>query len=186
MIAGPYLYTFNRWAVSFLENQNIMALQTPVENSEKNLDATFENMSERSRVLLSVFAYPALFRMRFSLPAEYEFTYFNDKENMSFKVLSTKDGSYVMPEAPFSIIDKIDALKNRGWKHLLLDFSRTKVVKGDIRKLMMLIQSHSVIPGSSRFNWKDGFYDPEKIEAYQAAGAKNAGAKGAVKKHRPK
>lgn len=186
MIAGPYLYTFNRWAVSFLENQNIMALQTPVENSEKNLDATFENMSERSRVLLSVFAYPALFRMRFSLPAEYEFTYFNDKENMSFKVLSTKDGSYVMPEAPFSLIDKIDALKNRGWKHLLLDFSRTKVVKGDIRKLMMLIQSHSVIPGSSRFNWKDGFYDPEKIEAYQAAGAKNTSAKGAVKKHRSK
>ena len=36
VIAGPYLYTFNRWAVSWLENQNIGAFVMPYENSRKN------------------------------------------------------------------------------------------------------------------------------------------------------
>ena len=54
--------------------------------------------------------------MRFKLPADYDFTYFSDKEEMGFKVNSTPDGSFVMPEYPFSLLDKMDALKNKGWK----------------------------------------------------------------------
>ncbi|MCR5218580.1 peptidase U32 family protein [Treponema sp.] len=172
VIAGQYLYTFNRWAVSFLENQNVMAVETPVENSERNLEKTFESASERSRVLLSVFAYPALFRLRFKLPSAYDFTYFSDKEQMTFKVNSTSDGSFVMPEYPFSLVDKMVSLKNRGWTHQLIDFSRTKVTRSDIKNLMTLMNTHQPVQGGSRFNWKDGFYDPEKIEAYQQSAAR--------------
>ena len=168
LIAGPYLYTFNRWAVSFLENQGVMALQTPIENSQYNLEQVFEKPAERERVLVSVFAYPQLFRMRFKLPSDYDFTFFSDKEGMGFKVNSTVDGSFVMPEMPFSIVDKMDALKNKGWKRQLIDFSKTKVTKGDVRGLMNIIQKHETIPGSSRFNWKDGFFNQEKMDAYQA------------------
>jgi putative protease len=176
-IAGPYLYTFNRWAVSFLENQNIMAVQTPLENSEDNLNQTFVGSEEKSRVLLAVFAYPALFRMRFKLPAEYDFTYFTDKENMGFKVNSTVDGSFVMPEYPFSLVDKLQTLQNSGYTHLLIDYSKTKVRKQDMRALMDSIQKHEPILGASRFNWKDGFYDPEKIEAYNASNMRAAEAR---------
>lgn len=174
MIAGPYLYTFNRWAVSFLENQNIMALQTPLENSEKNLEETFETSAERDRVLLSVFSYPVLFRMRFKLPKDYDFTYFYDKEKMGFKVNSTEDGSFVMPELPCSLLDKMDSLKHKGWKRQLIDFSKTKVLKGDMKNMLNLIQNHEFITGSSRFNWKDGFYNPEKMEAYKAKAEREA------------
>lgn len=167
VIAGQYLYTFNKWAVSFLENQNIMAVQTPVENSERNLEKTFATSQERSRVLINVFAYPALFRLRFKLPSNYDFTYFTDKEHMQFKVNSTPDGSFVMPEYPFSIIDKLVTLKNKGWTHQLIDFSKTKVSRSDLKTLTALINTHEPVQGASRFNWKDGFYDPEKIEAYQ-------------------
>ncbi len=173
MIAGPYLYTFNRWAVSFLENLNIMAIQSPAENSEKNLNRVFENSSERARVLLSVFSYPVLFRMRFKLPKNYDFTYFSDKEKMGFKVNSTVDGSFVMPEYPFTLLDKMDSLKSKGWTHQLIDFSKTKILKSDIKDLLSIIQKHEFIEGSSRFNWKDGFYNPEKMEAYQAVALKN-------------
>ncbi|WP_318714237.1 peptidase U32 family protein [Treponema sp.] len=172
MIAGQYLYTFNKWAVSFLENQNIMAVIPPAENSERNLNDTFETENERSRVLVSVFSYPVLFRMRFKLPKDYDFTYFSDKERMGFKVNSTDDGSFVMPEAPFSLLDKMDSLKTKGWKRQLIDFSKTKVTKGDIRGLLNLLQNHGYVDGCSRFNWKDGFYNPEKMEAYQAANAR--------------
>ena len=116
LIAGQYLYTFNKWAVSFLENLNLIAFQTPVENNEENLENTFVTPKERERVLLTVFAYPTLFRMRFSLPKDYDFTYFADKEEMNFKVATGADGSFVMPELPFSLVDKMDTLKNHGWK----------------------------------------------------------------------
>lgn len=174
MIAGPFLYTFNKWAVSFLENEDIMAIQMPYENSERNLSNTFKTAMERSRVLIPVFAYPTLFRMRFKLPKDYDFTFFSDKEGMGFKVNSTPDGSFVMPEYPFSIIDKMSSLESKGWNHLLIDFSKTKVQKGDLKNLTALIQSRKVIEGSSRFNWKDGFYNPEKIEAFKALSEKNA------------
>ncbi len=176
LIAGPYLYTFNKWAVSFLENLNLMALWVPSENSADNLDETFSNNNERSRVLLSVFSYPTLFRMRFSLPSDYDFTYFTDKENTMFRVNSSVDGSFVLPEFPFSIIEKMDALKNKGFKRLVIDFTKTQVRKSDMRDLSNIIARHDRIEDSSRFNWKDGFYNPEKIEAYQAMNAKKAKA----------
>ena len=174
MIAGPFLYTFNRWALSFLENEGISFFQMPYENSEKNLLDTFTSSAEKCRLLLPVFAYPTLFRMRFKLPADYDFTYFSDKEEMGFKVNSTPDGSFVMPEYPFSLLDKMDALKNKGWKCLLIDFSKTKVKKGDLKDILGIIQNRTPIKGASRFNWKDGFYNPEKMEAYRAISEKNA------------
>lgn len=184
MMAGPYLYSFNRWAVSFLENHGIMALQSPAEISEENLAGIFESASQRSRVLLSVFSYPVLFRMRFKLPEEYDFTYFSDKEETGFKVNSTPDGSFVMPELPFSLLDKLDVLKSKGWTHQLIDFSKTRILKSDIRDVIAIIRSRQFIDGSSRFNWKDGFYSPEKMEAYKAAAERNAEKNAALKKGR--
>lgn len=177
MIAGSYLYTFNKWAVSFLENQDIMALIPPVEIASDNLEKVFRSPEERSRVLLTVFSYPVLFRMRFKLPESYDFTFFTDKEGLAFKVNSTADGSFVMPELPFSLIDRLERIKNTGWKRTLIDFTKTRVLKGDIRTMTELMRKHDGIPGSSRFNWKDGFYNPEKMEAYQAIAQKQAALK---------
>ena len=172
MIAGPYLYTFNRWAVSFLENEGVMVYQMPYENSEKNLSDTFVSKEEKSRLLLPVLAYPTLFRLRFKLPKDYDFTYFTDKEGMAFKMNSTGDGSFVMPEAPFSILDKMNSLASKGWKRLLIDFSKTKVNRSDMKNILSLMQGKITLDGASRFNWKDGFYNPEKMEAYKAISEK--------------
>ena len=125
MIAGPYLYTFNRWSASWLENQNVKAFIMPYENSRRNLEATFEP-ALRERVLVPIFSYPALFRMRFKLPDDYNFTYFNDKEGSGFQVVSYDDGSFVMPEMPYSICDKTEFLSQSGFKKMLIDFSKTK------------------------------------------------------------
>ena len=168
MIAGPYLYTFNRWAVSWLENQNIGSFITPIENSHNNLLDTFEK-NVRDRVMITVYGYPALFRMRFMLPESYEFMYFWDKKEMPFKVLSNPDGSFVMSENPFSIVDKAAGLKKEGFKRILIDFSRTKVTRAETKLVMTSLVKQQPVPESDRFNWKDGFYNPEKMEAYKAA-----------------
>ncbi|HZK19766.1 MAG TPA: peptidase U32 family protein [Treponemataceae bacterium] len=170
LIAGPYLYTFNRWAVSFLENQNIDGYITPLENSRRNLEATFEKKF-RSRVLVTVFSYPALFRMRFELPKNYDFEFFHDKHGEEFRALSTPDGSFVMPEKPFSLLDKVVYMEKAGFSHFLIDMSRTSITKGEIRTLVKSLKKGQPLPDISRFNWKDGFYDPEKIERYKEATA---------------
>lgn len=183
VIAGPYLYTFNRWAVSWLENQNIGAFIMPYENSRRNLESTYE-ADVRSRVLVPVFAYPALFRMRFKLPDDYDFTYFEDKESKTFKVNSTQDGSFVMPEEPFSILDKTNFITQAGFKRLLIDFSKTKVNRSQIKAVTTSMVKGQPLPDISRFNWKDGFYNPQQIEDYKAANERAAQAKAAGKNPR--
>ena len=173
MIAGPYLYTFNRWAVSWLENQNIGAFIMPYENSRRNLEATYDE-KVRSRVLVPVFAYPALFRMRFKLPSDYDFTYFEDKEETVFKVNSTPDGSFVMPEQPFSILDKVNFITSSGFKKILIDFSKTKVTRSQIKAITTSMAKSQPLPDVSRFNWKDGFYNPQQLEEYKAAAERAA------------
>ncbi len=168
IVAGPYLYTFNRWAVSWLENQNVGAFIMPYENSRRNLEATWEQ-NVRARVLVPVFAYPALFRMRFKLPSDYDFTYFEDKEGKIFKVNSTADGSFVMPEEPFAITDKTDFITSSGFKRLLVDFSKTKVSRSQIKAVSTSMIKGQPLNGVSRFNWKDGFYSPQQMEEYRAA-----------------
>jgi len=194
VIAGPYLYTFNRWAVSWLENQNIGAFIMPYENSRRNLEATYEP-NVRSRVLVPVFAYPALFRMRFKLPEDYDFTYFEDKEGSTFKVNSTKDGSFVMPEEPFSILDKANFIMQSGFKRILIDFSKTKVSRSQIKAITTSMVKGQALPDVSRFNWKDGFYSPQQIEEYKAANERaaaqknqkfNGGKKAAYGSHEPR
>ena len=166
VVAGPYLYAFNRWAVSWLENLGLGAFVSPYENSKKNLEAVYEPKL-RERVLIPVYAYPALFRMRFKLPKEYDFTYFSDKEEVAFKVNSTADGSFVMPEAPFSIVDKTAALQAEGFKRFLLDFSKTKLGRQEIKAVQMSLAKQKPLEGVSRFNWKEGFYtiSPEDYKA---------------------
>ncbi len=178
LIAGPYLYTFNRWAVSWLENQNIGAFITPIENSRDNLCFTFDK-NVRDRVMVTAYGYPALFRMRFQLPESYDFMYFWDKEEMPFKVLTNKDGTFVMPENPFSIVDKGAQFQKDGIKRILIDFSRTKVTRQECKLVLNSMMKQQIIQGSSRFNWKDGFYNPDKMEAYKAIAEKEAAEKAA-------
>ena len=167
MIAGSYLYTFNRWAVSWLENQNIGAFIMPYENSKRNLESTFD-VPVRQRVIVPVFAYPALFRIRFQLPEDYGFSSVSDKENEEFKIVSSADGSFVMPEMPFSLLDKTDRLAQAGFKRLLIDFSRIKISKNQVKSVMASMVKKQPLADISRFNWKDGFYSARQIEELKA------------------
>lgn len=184
VVAGPYLYTFNRWAVSWLENQGIGSFVMPYENSRRNLEATFEQ-NVRSRVLVPIYAYPALFRMRFELPDDYDFTYFTDKEQKAFMLNSTPDGSFVLPAAPFSIVDKVKHLKSAGFNKVLIDFSKVKVTRNQIKAIMASMTKAQALPDVSRFNWKDGFYSPQQMEEYKAANERALQRKQAGKGNAP-
>jgi putative protease len=54
----------------------------------------------------------------------------------------------------------------------LLDFSRTHVTRQELKMVTNSMIKKQPVPESSRFNWKDGFYSPEKIEIYRAMNEK--------------
>ena len=164
LVAGPYLYSFNRWAVKWLQENNILKFISPIENSQKNLEEVYAP-GMRKQVLIPVFAYPALFRMRFTLPKTYDFLYFSDKQGEAFKAFSTPSASFVLPEKPFSITDRVGALEKKGFDKFLLDFSHTEIERGEYRHIVNSCRKGIFLEDTSRFNWKEGFYDPVKIEA---------------------
>ena len=173
LVAGPYLYTFNCWALSWLQENGIYAYIPPAESSRENIETVFVP-ELRPHVLLPLFSYPALFRMPFVLPKNYNFLYFSDKQGESFRAFSTPSASFVLPDKPFSIVDRCHALQRQQFSHFLLDFSHTVVQRREYRYLLQLLREGKPLQDSVRFNWKEGFYNPQRVEELKELGKKAA------------
>jgi putative protease len=166
LIAGPYLYTFNRWAASFVSSLGAGYLASPLENNRQNLERTID-ASYRHRVFVTVFAWPALFRIRADLRAFYDFGPFSDSQDEEFRLASGEEGTFVYPQRPFSIVDKLPFLREAGFSRFILDLcgglgnSGFSLKKNQYRDLMKSAQNAQPLAGAGRFNWKDGFYKQE-------------------------
>jgi putative protease len=170
LIAGPYLYTFNRWAASFVSALGADYLVSPLENNRQNLEKTIE-APNRSRVFITIFTWPALFRIRANLEKLYGFTRFSDNRGEEFRLAAGEEGSRVYPEQPFSIVDKVPFLREAGFSRFILDLSGgpggksgPAIKKNQYRDLMQSAHEAVPLPDVSRFNWKDGFYQEPALK----------------------
>jgi putative protease len=160
LAAGPYLYAFNRWAEQFVFSLGAESFVSPLENNRQNLEKTVAR-NRRSLAFITVFAQPALFRIRADLGPVYPFREFSGSRGERFTLLSGPDGSQVLPEKPFSIVDKIPFLREAGFDRFILDLSGPPLKKARYRELMNAVKNNLPLPGTSRFNWKDGFFQEE-------------------------
>jgi putative protease len=133
---------------------------SPLENNRQNLEKTV-SPGRRALTFITVFAYPALFRLRADLSKVYRFKDFSDSRDEQFALVSGPDGSIVYPEKPFSIVDKIPFLREAGFSRFILDFSGPPLKKSDYRDIVKSAKETIPLPDISRFNWKDGFYQTE-------------------------
>jgi putative protease len=166
LIAGPWLYMFNTWALSFIMSMGIIdGFVSPPENNRQNLERTLgqENLPRRLRefVFVPVFAWPVLFRIRADLGKVYGFKSFQDSRGELFSLCSEREETLVIPERPFSITDKIPFLKEAGFRRFIIDLSGPALKKKAYKDLMRSVESGVPLPDISRFNWKDGFYTNE-------------------------
>jgi len=161
IIAGPYLYTFNTWSYAFIAAQGSNFLTTPLENNRQNLERTVP-AERRPTTFVTTFAYPALFRIRADLGQLYDFDRFSDGREENFTLISGEDGSLVVPENPFSIVDKIPFLREAGFSRFILDFSGPALKKLDYKDVMNAVKTGAPLPNTTRFNWKDGFFSTEE------------------------
>jgi putative protease len=172
LIAGPWLYTFNRWAAAFVSSLGASYVVSPLENNRQNLEKTMER-SIRSSVFVPVFAWPPLFRIRSDLGTHYGFGEFAGLKDELFFLKSGNggkedpSGSFVIPEQPFSIVDKIPFLMEANFHRFIFDFSLTgrTLKKKDYRDIMEAAKKGLSLPGCSRFNWKNGFYQEAEYPA---------------------
>jgi putative protease len=160
LIAGPYLYVFNRWAASFVSSLGADDFVSPLENNRQNLEKTL-GPGRRSRCFVIIFARPALFRIRADLGGIYSSKSFTDSRGEEFRLSAGREGSVVYPERPFSIVDKIPFLQEAGFSRFILDLSGPPLKKAAYRDLMKSLRNAVPLPEASRFNWKNGFYQEE-------------------------
>lgn len=158
IIAGPWLYTFNRQALAFLLGEGCRFVIPPYEISKQDLFKVSEGM-ERFFLPLA-FAYPPLFRIRADLASKYSFRFFTDREGQGYELVGRRDYSTVIPQEPFSIVDRIPYLKKDGYSRFVLDFSRVAMAKSMYKQVMHAADEGVLLPETGRFNWKDGFWRP--------------------------
>jgi putative protease len=125
LIAGPWLYTFNTWALSYIMSMEVDGVIPPLENNRQNMERTIGTDSRQLRSLffVPVFAWPPLFSIKADLGRLYDFKTFSDNRDENFSLICESDGSRVIPEKPFSISDKIPFLKEAGFRHFVIDLS---------------------------------------------------------------
>jgi len=183
LIAGPWLYTFNSWSLSFVSSLGVDGFITPLENNRQNLERTlgreqrttnqrFENREQRGKVkkqqnigltqsmFITVFSYPPLFNIKANLD-HLNLKTFADNMGETFLLNTDREGSKVHPNKHFSIIDKIPFLKQAGFGRFIIDLTGSTVKKSNYKDLMQAVKGSTPLPNTSRFNWKDGFYKVE-------------------------
>ena len=105
---------------------------------------------------------PSLFRIRQDLGGIYNFEGFRGNRDESFILDTSPEGTLVYPWEPFSIVDKTPFLREAGFSRFILDFTSGPLKKAEYRDIMEAANRGSPIPGTSRFNWKNGFFRKEK------------------------
>ena len=171
LIAGPWLYTFNAWAWDCLSRCGAEYCITPFENNRQNLEKTFPMQEQesfrRSRVFITVFARPSLFRMRRDFSVFYNFENFSGSRNEAFRLITAPEGSMVLPWEAFSIVDKIPFLQEASFNRFILDFSPGPLKKAEYRTVIEAVNRVRPLSGTNRFNWKNGFFSTQTIPPSQ-------------------
>ena len=159
LIAGPWLYTFNEWAWDFIARSGAGYCVSPLENNRQNLEKTFpKEAGKRNQVFITIFNKPSLFRIRTDLGRLYDFKNISGSRDETFLLAPAPEGTLVFPGEYFSIVDKTPFLREAGFSRFILDFSSGPLKKTEYRAIMEAANQAIPLPGTNRFNWKNGFF----------------------------
>jgi len=157
LIAGPYLYSFNRYSIDFLLNCGFNYIISPIENNKKNLfDST--TLFNKHNWIVTIFSFPELFYIISKINKKLDFEQFLDNNNNFYNIVVFDEKSSVIPEKPFSIIDKIPLLKKHGIEKVIIDFSNIQLKKNYYKNILNSTFKNEILQNTTRFNWNDGFY----------------------------
>jgi len=161
VVAGPWLYAFNSWAAAFLLGNGPDFIIPPLEISKQAFGRMAEIVPKKS-LFPTVFAYPQLFTIRSDMGELFDLRFLRDRDGDEYELVSSPDGSVVIPIKPFSLVDRIPFLRKDGASKFILDFSFIDLKKQVYKRVLQAAKDGIVLPDAGRFNWKDGFWNPEE------------------------
>ncbi len=156
IISGPYIYAFNSFTIKQLDEIGVSYFLNPLENNKKNL--VDSSMHFKDRMIITLFVYPELFQIQTDLYKKYNFNIITDKFKNNFSIIANDDKTIVLPEKPFSIIDKALELKKEGFNKFMVDLSYMNLNKNTYKNIIRSLNTLTNPPNITRFNWKNGFY----------------------------
>lgn len=177
IVAGPWLYAFNGWAAAFLLSNGADFLMPPLEISKQAFARLTETVPGKS-LFPVVFAYPQLFTIRADLGERFSLRFFRDREGDEYELVSSPDGSVVIPLKPLSLVDRIPFIRKDGAGKFLVDLSFIELRKQVYKRIVAAARDGVVLPDSGRFNWKEGFWNPEEEKPSRAADSGRRGREG--------
>lgn len=181
--AGPWLYTFNAWAAAFLLDNGASSVVPPLEISKQDWAKVAETV-QPSVFFPTVFAYPPLFTIRADLGQTHGFHFFRDRDGDDYELVTDQSGSTVIPVKPFSLVDRMPYFRKEGVGRFILDFSFIDLKKQVYKRVMAAARDGLVLPETSRFNWKDGFWQADE-EGQRVYGAADSGRRGSRPESKP-
>jgi putative protease len=178
VVAGPWLYAFNSWAAAFLLGNGADFIVPPLEISKQAFGWMAEIVPGKS-LFPTVFSYPQLFTIRSDMGELFDLRFLRDRDGDEYELVSSPDGSVVIPIKPYSLVDRIPFLHKDGASKFILDFSFIDLKKQVYKRVFQAAKDGIVLPDAGRFNWKDGFWNPEE-EPVQSRATDSGVRKGAT------
>jgi len=157
LICGDYLYTFNRYSIDFYNKLGIKYFINPVENNKKNLYLSTKEFN-RDNWFIIIFSFPELFQIETNIFKEFNLNKIIDKTENEYYVYILNNKTVVLPEAPFSLIDKTAQLKKDGFNKFIIDLAHFDLKKNFLKTIIRHYNIREPLKGITRFNWKNGFY----------------------------
>ena len=157
LINGPYIYNFNRYSLQLNMDFGSSYFISPLEINKKTLLSMSEQFN-RSDIFVTIFTFPELFQLSKNYNKIFNFQRLADNTENLYDIVNSDDRSILVPEKPFSIIDKLPYLKKNGFNKFIIDFSYIKLQKNYYKNIMQSAERCEILTDVTRFNWKDGFY----------------------------
>jgi putative protease len=161
LVAGDYLYAFNSYAAVEALGLGCSALIPPLEISKQDLFKIAETVPA-SLFFMTIFTFPALFRIKAKPDAQSQLHYFMAREGEDYEFSRSSGNAVVIPQTPVSLTDRCEVLEKAGFKRFIVDFSYIELKKPLYKQVMNAAQHNDVLPGAGRFNWKLGFWNPDE------------------------
>jgi len=160
IICGFNLYSFNSYSISFLFANGVSYIIPPLETSKKNFLESTQTFDSRN-FIITIFSFPKLFNINY--PFSNYPDYVTDNRDNGFFLIKNSQTMEVIPEKPFSILDKVPFLSKKGFNRFLIDLSDVNLSKNLYKNLVKILQQSGNVDKFERFNWKDGFFRNKEV-----------------------
>jgi U32 family peptidase len=155
LIAGPWLFSLNSQAMKVMQDLGVQYWSLSIEDDKENFKSLLAG-TKRDNQLITVFCPVELFTSRIASPIqEDEFSLHNDKGEQ-FDVIKNQGLTVTRAHRPFSLLGKIQQLKEMGCCNFVVDLRRTGFLTVAGQNIIAAYNADCAVPETVVLNFERG------------------------------